>query len=91
MTKRKDVPPELQVGDGPIEDNFTEIMNVLAKGLDDALNPGLRGSERTTGFLLMVFPLKIANGRANYISNGRRQDIVRLLEDQLKRFKAQKQ
>jgi hypothetical protein len=37
----------------------------------------------------MVFPFKGDDGRCNYVSNGERADVVKLLEDQLARFKNQ--
>jgi hypothetical protein len=37
----------------------------------------------------MVFPFADFDGRANYISNAKREDIVVLLKEQLARFQGQ--
>lgn len=78
------------IGDGPIEQRYRDLMNALASGLDDALNGDKRGADRTTGFVLLVFPFNATDGRCNYISNGAdRRDIVTMLKEQIKRFEGQ--
>jgi hypothetical protein len=78
------------LGDGPIESRLTDIMNALARGIDSALNSDLSGKERTTGFVLLVFPFNSHDGRCNYISNGAdRKDIVTMMKEQIKRFEGQ--
>jgi hypothetical protein len=72
------------LGDAPIEEKHREQMHDLAEFLDQLLNPDLEN--KTTGFVLMMFPMSGHKGRCNYISNGRREDVVRLLRDQLARF-----
>jgi len=48
---------------------------------------GARGKDRSTGFVLLVFPFGETEGRCNYISNGAdRKDIVKLLREQANRF-----
>jgi hypothetical protein len=37
----------------------------------------------------MVFPFDSFDGRANYISNARREDVIVLLKEQLARFEGQ--
>lgn len=73
-----------QLGDQPIDPKVREVMQALAKGIDEILN----GTERPklNGFCLMVFPFDGFDGRCNYISNARRADIVTLLKEQLSRF-----
>jgi len=62
-------------------------MNAIAKALDAAFNGSLRGPERTTGFVLLVFPFGEKEGRCNYISNGAdRADIIKLLREQANRL-----
>lgn len=76
-----------QLGDEPIEGRYVEQMNAVARGLDEIFNGDKVGDERTTGFVLLVFPFGEKEGRCNYISNGAdRGDVVTLLREQLKRF-----
>lgn len=82
------------LGDAPIEPAFREMMNGLAQSLDEIFNGDKQGADRTTGFVLLVFPFtgpdgKKYQGRANYISNANRADIVVLLKEQLARFEGQ--
>jgi hypothetical protein len=74
--------------DAPIEADYREQMNSMAQYLDRFFNgpaPDAPGG-RKTGFVLLVFPLDGHAGRCNYISNGRREDVVILLKEQLARF-----
>ena len=76
-----------QLGDGPIEPEYVEKMNILARALDLDFNGGARGRDRKTGFILLVFPYGESEGRCNYISNGAdRRDIIKLLREQANRF-----
>ena len=69
------------LGTGPIEEQHREAMQKMAELLDEALNgPAIR--KRRTGFVLMVFPFDGFDGRCNYISNARREDVVTLLREQ---------
>lgn len=79
-----------QLGDQPIEPRYVEQMRAIAKTLDEFLNADAKGTDRKTGFVLMVFPMNGADGRANYISNGAdRKDVVTLMKEQIKRFEGQ--
>jgi hypothetical protein len=79
-----------QLGDGPIEDGYLLEMQAIARALDDLLNQGKTGDDRTTGFVLLVFPFGESEGRCNYISNGAdRRDVLRLLEEQAARFRGE--
>jgi hypothetical protein len=80
---------EERLGDGPIEPRHHRLMNTLADMLDDAFNGDKQGADRTVGFILMAFDFRRADGLCNYISNADRAGVVRVLEDQLARFKAQ--
>lgn len=74
----KNQKPAERLGDAPIESNYREHMNSMAQYLDRYFNgpaPDAPG-ERKTGFVLLVFPLHDHGGRCNYISNGRREDVV---------------
>jgi hypothetical protein len=76
------------LGDGPIEPAFQAQMNGLATALDQIFNGALRGQDRKVGFCLMVFNFDDA-GRANYISNAHRADVITMLKEQLARFEGQ--
>lgn len=73
-----------QIGDGPIEPRFAEMMEALARAIDGVLNGEQRPKQ--VGFCLLVFPFNDHDGRCNYISNGERKDMVVLLREQLARF-----
>lgn len=73
-----------QLGDKPIEEKYTETMRAIAAAVDSIFNGEL--CERTTGFVLMVFPFNGHEGRCNYISNAQREDVKKLLKEQLARF-----
>lgn len=80
-----------QLGDRPIEERYIEQMRAIAKTLDEFLNGDLKGADRPTGFILMVFPFNgVSEGRCNYISNGAdRKDVVTMMKEQIKRFEGQ--
>lgn len=79
-----------QLGDAPIESQHHESMNAIARTVDVFLNGELRGKDRKTGFVLLVFPFGEQEGRCNYISNGAdRRDIVVMMKEQIKRFEGQ--
>lgn len=76
-----------QLGSAPIDDGFRASMNRLASMLDLFFNQGLVGEQRTTGFVLLVFPFGDQERRCNYISNGAdRAEIVKLFREQANRF-----
>jgi hypothetical protein len=81
-----------ELGDAPIEQQYHDEMNLLARQLDLEFNGQVSNGqvsigERSTGFVLLVFPFGSKDGRCNYISNGAdRNDIVKLFREQIKRF-----
>jgi hypothetical protein len=81
------------LGDAPIEPQYVQQMHAVAHVLDDLFNGELRGKDRPTGFVLMVFPFEgpsSGDGRCNYISNGAaRDDIVTLMKEMIARFEGQ--
>jgi hypothetical protein len=82
--------PTHQLGDAPIEPEYAQKMRDLAQHLDRFFNGPLRGKDRPTGFVLMVFPFGDTTGRCNYISNGAdRRDIVVLMREMIARFEGQ--
>lgn len=79
-----------RLGDAPIEPDYREKMVAVAQALDELFNGEARGSDRKTGFVLLVFPFGEGEGRCNYISNGAsRRDIVTMMKEQIKRFEGQ--
>lgn len=78
-----------QLRDQPIEPGYKEMMNEIARALDQTFNGDAHGGiDRKTGFVLLVFPFGSSDGRCNYISNGAgRDDVATLLEEQAKRFR----
>lgn len=70
----------------PIDPTHHEAMNLIARNLDDQLNP-LRHmtGKRVTGFMLTVFDLG-QQGRFNYISNADKIDVRQMLQDVLARL-----
>ena len=75
----------------PIEPEFRDTMNKIARSLDDIFNGDARGAERDTGFVLLVFPYGVIdNARTNYISNGAdRKEIAVLLREMSAKFEGQ--
>lgn len=75
------------IGDQPIEPRYLKEMKDIAGFLDRLFNGGVQHPNKTTGFVLLVFPFGEKLGRCNYISNGAdRRDIVTLLREQIARF-----
>lgn len=78
------------MSDDKIEPHYVEQMNVLARAIDELFNGELKGKDRTTGFVLLVFPFGEEEGqRTNYISNGNRRDILIALKEVVARFEGQ--
>jgi hypothetical protein len=76
-----------QLGSAPIQEEYRQKMNDVARVLDQLFNGEARGADRPTGFVLLVFPFGSKDGRCNYISNGAdRADIVKMLREQANRF-----
>lgn len=81
-----------ELGDKPIQQEFHAQMEALAKGIDEIFNGELKGDNRQTGFVLLVFPFGDTDGRCNFISNGaNRDDIVCLFKEMIARFQGQPQ
>lgn len=51
-----------------------DIMQPLGAAIDDVLPQGW-------GFFLMVFPHGDGEGRFNYIANGRREDVLKVMQN----------
>ena len=74
---------------GPIEEEFQEKMRALGLMLDDVFN---ESGKKETGFCLLSFKFgePTEYSRINYISNASRKDMIKALEDFLKRNKDSK-
>ena len=79
------------LGDGPVELEYADKMRDLARLIDQFFN-GPKGNPARTGFVLMVFPFAgpTDSHRCNYMSNAHRDDIIKLLEEQVAYFKAER-
>jgi hypothetical protein len=81
------------LGDAPIQKEYYDKMNEIARRLDVVFNGDLHGKDRPTGFVLLVFPFsefEKGDTRCNYISNGAdRNDVVTLMKEMITRFEGQ--
>jgi hypothetical protein len=82
-------PKDQRLGDAPVEAAYHGKMEFLAREIDHLFNGDLRGEAREVGFVLMIFPLNDGDGRANYISNASRADVVTMLKEQIVHFESQ--
>lgn len=77
-------------GHGPIEAGFREVMQAVAKVLDSTFNGEATGDDREIAFVLLIAPFGGEPGRrTNYVSNGRREDIIAMMREVIERFEAQ--
>lgn len=73
-----------------IEQKFRAQMKALAAAMDETLNGDATGKDKTTGFVLLVFPFNGPEGqRTNYISNADRRDMLVALKEIVARFEGQ--
>lgn len=79
-----------ELGDEPIELAYAEVMKDLGRDLNYIFNGEVKGDERKTGFVLLVFPFGEVTGRCNFISNGaNRTDLVCLMKEMIAKFEGQ--
>jgi hypothetical protein len=79
-----------QLGDGPIQADYREKMNAAMAIIDDLMNDGAKGSNRSVGIVMLMFPFGSGDGRCNFISNGAsRNDLVVLFKEMIARFEGQ--
>lgn len=71
----------------PIQEQYRQPMNRIARHIDQALNGKPKpGKKPTVGFILLTAEFgKIEGGRVNYISNGERADMIAMLREYLAR------
>lgn len=79
------------LGDGPIQAEYSQKMNEVARALDQVFNGDAKGPYRKTGFVLLLYPFgPHEDGRCNFISNGAdRKNIVVLFKEMIARFEGQ--
>lgn len=72
----------------PIKEQYRAQMNALAEAIDEILNGPLKhGAKPKIGFVLLMAEFgKIEGGRVNYISNGKRADMIAMLREYLARL-----
>lgn len=70
------VPPQ-----GPKDDNTREVMQQIAREVDDLL-------PQSWGFIVLAFPFGDAPGRLNYIANCNRDDALKVISEWLEKTKA---
>jgi len=68
----------------PIQAEHRDLMNAIAKSLDDVFNPG--DTRRVVFVVLTANFGDYEGGRVNYISNGHRDDIVSMMKETIARF-----
>jgi hypothetical protein len=82
--------PNQRLGDAPLEAEYAEKMEAIARAIDELFNGDAKGDARKVGFVMMVFPFGDVSGRCNYLSNGAdRQDVVTLMREMIARFEGQ--
>ena len=81
------VEEDYQLGDAPIQLEAREQLRAIALAIDDFLNGKTR--PRKWAFLCIMTEFGTTDGRANYISNAPREDVVVMLREQLRRFEGQ--
>lgn len=76
------------LGDAPIQPEYIEQMNQLARFIDQKFNGLAKGKARKAGFVLLVFPFGSDDaGRCNFISNGAdRADLAVLFKEMAARM-----
>ena len=67
----------------PRDENVRDNLQKMAATIDEQI-------PRDWGFIIMVFPLGDQQGRLNYVSNGKREDVLVMLKKFLKRARNEK-
>lgn len=77
---------EERIGSAAIEEQYRDQMALLGRFIDELLNGQCeKASDKKHGFVLMLFSFE-TSGRCNYLSNGRREDVITMLKEQLSYF-----
>lgn len=78
-----------QIGDAPVEAHLRHAMFGVAKGIDELFNGNVMPAR--IGFALMVFPFNTTDGRCNYVSNAKPEDMLVVLKEQVARLEGRLQ
>jgi hypothetical protein len=79
----------MEIADAPVQEPYRDKMRKAAGDLDTLFNGKLVGENRTTGFVLLVFPYGEDSHGVNYISNGLgRKDAVVLMKRLIARLES---
>ena len=73
----------------PIQKEYRENMNKIARLIDTVFNKGAKDKNEKVAFVLLVAPFGDDEGRCSYISNGDRKDIISLMKEMIARFEGQ--
>lgn len=66
----------------PVDPKYRDMLNGLAKGIDEAFNGDVRPKQ--VGFAVLLFNFgKIESGRMNWISNADRKDMIVALKEMI--------
>jgi len=65
----------------PIEEPMRKVMNNIGRLLAGAIDEAAAVIHRKYGFALFVFPLDDVDGRMNYVSNARREDMLAAIKE----------
>jgi hypothetical protein len=80
----------MPLGDAPVERQYVEQMTAVIQVVDELFNGPLRGANRKTGIVMLVFAYGDDPGRCNFMSNGAdRKDLVVLFKEMIARFEGQ--
>lgn len=69
--------------EGPVEEHVQKVLYAVGKAIDEFVT---EHHPEGMGFFVAMFQFG-SGGRFNYLSNARRDDIVKLLEEMLVKFK----
>ncbi|RLC88860.1 MAG: hypothetical protein DRJ03_01070 [Chloroflexi bacterium] len=69
------------------EHNRRQLFNSLAHMLDLIIKD-IYGEPR--GFLFIAFPFDDNDGKADYVSNGKREDMIKFMKETIERFEKEK-
>ena len=64
-----------------------EALQKIGQGLDLVLNGPVMSEDRTTGWVLLIWPFH-SPAIANYLSNGDRETMIKALEETVARLKS---
>lgn len=67
---------------GPVSPEQLNLMNTLAHTLDEVFNGKVKPANRKVGFVLLAFNFgDTSDGRVNYISNAKRDEMLTAMKE----------